>query len=112
MKRVRKDDLKDLFHEFYRSIIRKIPEDEYIKLVIRDKLHVNANSVYVKIWWYRDTTPEINEKNIRQCTGPVIEFVEKIKEMTLGEIEEKECRINENEDIIEIYFTNGYEVID
>lgn len=111
MKRVRKDDLKDLFHEFYRSIIMKISEDEYRKLVIKDKLHVYVNSVYVKIWWDNNITPEINDENIWLGSSPVTKFVKKIEEMTLGEIKGIEYGITRKENVIEIYFTNAYEVI-
>lgn len=111
MKKVRKDDLKDLFGEFYCDIIGKISVEEYNELPIEKKMHMKVNSVYVKIWWKCDATPQINEKNICEYDSPVITFMKKIEEMTLGEIKGIEYGITRKENIIEIYFANAYEVI-
>lgn len=112
MKKVRREDLKNLFHEFYCNTIRKISIEEYRKLPSEERLYMNVNSVYVKIWWRCDATPQINEENICECISPVIEFMKKIEEMTLGEIKGIEYGITRKENVIEIYFANAYEVID
>lgn len=112
MKKVRREDLKNLFREFYCDIIREISMEEYIKLPSEERLYMNVNSVYVKIWWRCDATPQINEENIRYSNSPVIKFMKKIEEMTLEEIKGIEYGIVRKENVIEIYFANAYEVID
>lgn len=113
MKKVRKEDLRELIGELYREFILGISTDEYYKERCEGtneaNEHINIRPTHVQLWWYEE------EEEIDTDTKNMIEnfaqILEKISFGNLKMIFYGMDKINNN-DAICIYIANAYEVIE